>query len=242
MTLLRAGALRRTFGGVTALDGVDVEIAHGEIGGIIGPNGSGKTTLFDCITGWCRPDSGDLLLEGRPITGLSPHRIARLGIGRTFQTGRLFPNLSVLENILVGGWQRQRGRGHRARASETTELGLAHLRRLGLAHFADQPAGTLSYGQRKLVEVAQVLVGDPKLVLLDEPTAGVNAQNVDVLAGLLVDLRDNGQSVLIIEHETSSVTSLLDHVVVLDRGRIVARGAASEIESGASVLERHLGV
>lgn len=235
--LLDVKALSCSFGGTRALDGVDVTVCPGQVVGVVGPNGSGKTTFFDCVTGWNRLDGGEVRFEGRSITGWAPHRIARLGVARTFQIGRVFPTISVVDNVVLGVFARRRTtdmdrREARARAAD-------YLDRVGLLDRADDLAGQLSYGQRKLVEIGQAAAGRPKLMLLDEPTAGVNIAHRGVVADLLLDARADGRSVLVVEHEMSSFHRVLDDVIALDAGRVaLAEPFAEQVPVSAAGVGR----
>lgn len=243
MTTLTTEGLTKRFGGVTALHDVDLTVRDGAVNALIGPNGSGKTTFFNVVTGMIRPDAGRVLFDGRDLTGAPPHRIAHAGIGRTFQLCRVFPRLTVMENMLValrrtrlrellGGL---RGRTEVARAREW-------LARVGLEHLENAEARDLSYGQQKLLELAAVLMAEPSLVLLDEPAGGVNPALLDRLADLVRELNAGGLTFLLVEHNMDLVLSLSDHVVVFDRGRPIAEGSPSHIRSDPRVLEAYLGV
>jgi len=230
--VLELEGVTKRFGGVTAVDGCSIALRPGRIYGLIGPNGSGKTTLFNCITGVEPRDAGAIRLRGRRIDGLPPHRIARLGVGRTFQVIRVFPELTALENLLVVSWV-DRG----AALARAREL-LAFVR---LADLADAPAGTLSYGQQKLVEFARVLMMDPSLILLDEPAAGVNPTLLNELLGEIRQLRDEGRTLLIVEHDLRIVMGLCEHVFVLDYGEKIAEGTPDVIRRDARVIQAYFG-
>jgi ABC-type branched-subunit amino acid transport system ATPase component len=242
--LLQAEGVSKAFGGVQALDLCTVEVAAGSITGLIGPNGSGKTTLFNVITGYDRPDTGQVYYEGRKITGLSPQRVFAGGIGRTFQLTRIFPRLTVLENMIVaaqhtsGGFRnpfaRAGGAADRQRAMELLDF-------TGIAGHAGKLAGTLSYGQRKLLELSYVLVADPAIVLLDEPAGGINPSLVNELADRIRELNAAGKTFLIVEHNMEFVMGLCHHIAVLDFGTIVATGPPSEVRNNPRVLDAYLG-
>jgi ABC-type branched-subunit amino acid transport system ATPase component len=241
--LLRIEAVSKSFGGVQALRAATVEVRRGAIAGLIGPNGSGKTTLFNVITGYERADAGQVYLDDRPITNLRPERVFGLGIGRTFQLTRIFPNMTVLENMLVAVRHPVRSRNPfasmggvaaRGRAGELLEL-------TGLAGHAAALAGTLSYGQRKLLELAYVLVADPAVVLLDEPAGGVNPSLISQIAARIRDLNAAGTTFLIVEHNMDFVMGLCDPIAVLDSGSVIATGPPQSIRADPRVLDAYLG-
>ena len=242
--LLRAEQVSKAFGGVQALSDCTVEVAEGSITGLIGPNGSGKTTLFNIITGYERPDVGAVYLHDRPITALSPQRVFAAGIGRTFQLTRIFPRLTVMENMLVA-----QQHGHRRRVSPLSRAGsqsdrqraMAQLEFAGIAGQAGELAGTLSYGQRKLLELAYVLVADPGIVLLDEPAGGINPSLVGLIADRIRALNAAGVTFLIVEHNMEFVMSLCQHVTVLDYGTVVATGPPEVVRADPRVLDAYLG-
>jgi ABC-type branched-subunit amino acid transport system ATPase component len=241
---LRTEGICKAFGGVQALDGCSVEVEQASITGLIGPNGSGKTTLFNIITGYERPDSGEVFLGGKKITKEAPQRVFAAGIGRTFQLTRIFPRLTVIENMLVaqqhGGRRganplsRAGGHADRRRAMEQLEFA-------GIAGHAHALAGTLSYGQRKLLELAYVLVADPQIVLLDEPAGGINPTLIHLIADRIKDLNAAGKTFLIVEHNMEFVMSLCHYVSVLDYGTVVATGPPAEIRNNPRVLDAYLG-
>jgi neutral amino acid transport system ATP-binding protein len=243
--LLRAAGVAKAFGGVQALQDCTVEVEQGAIAGLIGPNGSGKTTLFNIMTGYERVDAGEIYLGGRKITNQRPQQVFALGVGRTFQLTRIFPRLTVLENMLIAtrhGVARARnplaragGRAERRRALEMLEF-------TGIADHASALADTLSYGQRKLLELSYVLVADPSIVLLDEPAGGVNPSLIQHLAGRIRELNAAGTTFLIVEHNMEFVMGLCGHVTVLDYGTVVAAGPPAIIRSDPKVLDAYLGV
>jgi neutral amino acid transport system ATP-binding protein len=240
---LEVCGLTKRFGGVTALDDVSVTFPSGTINGLIGPNGSGKTTLFNVVTGLISADGGEVRFDGRRLTGLAPSRIARAGIGRTFQVVRTFDRLTVLENMLVA----VRRTGFRelvrsaARGSEV-ERAMDWLCRVGLDHLTDAEAADLSYGQTKLLEVAAVLMAEPSLLMLDEPAGGVNPVMIERISELVRAARADGRSVLIVEHNMELVMSLCEHIVVFDHGRPIAAGPPEAVQANEAVLEAYLGV
>lgn len=243
MTFFATTGLRRAFGGVVAVDDASVELMEGRINGLIGPNGSGKTTFFNLVTGMVAPDAGEVVFHDRHIEGQTPHRIARSGIGRTFQVTRVFPRMTALENLLVAvrraGLRELLRSALRGREVERAEQ---WLERVGLEHLRDAEARSLSYGQQKLLELAGAMMGDPQLVLLDEPAGGINPVMIERISSLVRELNDEGRTFLVVEHNMDMVMSTCDHVIVFDRGRPIAEGSPSEIQADERVLEAYLGV
>jgi ABC-type branched-subunit amino acid transport system ATPase component/ABC-type branched-subunit amino acid transport system permease subunit len=240
--LLDVRGLRKSFGGVRAVDDLSFYVREGTITALIGPNGSGKTTAFNLIHGLMRCDAGEVELDGRRIDGLPPYRRAHLGLGRTFQITRLFAEMTVLENVVAPlprfSWRQLAADavsgGEADRARELLEF-------VGMLQFADRPAGALSFGQQKLVELAQTLMLEPKLILLDEPSGGVNPTLVDRIADKICELNAQGKTFLIVEHNMPLVAELCDPVIVLERGRRIAAGPAVEIQRDPLVLDAYLG-
>ena len=230
--VLELRRLSKRFGGVTAVDGVSLALEPGRIYGLIGPNGSGKTTLFNCITGVERRDGGEVVFGGERIDGLKPWQIAQRGIGRTFQIIRVFPELTALENLLVV----TRGGAEEARAHALELLRFVTLERL-----QGEYAGNLSYGQQKLLEFARVLMRDPALILLDEPAAGVNRTLLNDLLAAVARLRDEGKTVLLVEHDMKVVMGLCETVFVLDHGEKIAEGPPGAIQADERVIEAYFG-
>ncbi|MDQ3542289.1 MAG: ABC transporter ATP-binding protein [Actinomycetota bacterium] len=240
---LAVRGLTKQFGGVVALDDATVDFVPGAINGLIGPNGSGKTTLFNIVTGLIPTDAGEVTFAGRPITGMAPYRIARAGIGRTFQVVRAFDRMTVLENVLVA--ERRSGLRELIRSAirgSEVDRAMDWLRQVGLDHLADADAADISYGQKKLLELAAILMTDPSLVMLDEPAGGVNPVMIERISDLIRVANANGRTIVIVEHNMEMVMSLCDHVVVFDRGRPIASGAPDTIQSDERVLEAYLGV
>lgn len=251
MNLLNIENLGLNFGGLMALRGIDIQVAEDQFFAVIGPNGAGKTTLLNVLTGLYKPVTGRIQFRGRDITGLQSDAIVRSGLGRIFQSGRLFGRLSVLENLMLGASIHDRP----ALLSSLTGLGkggafersnhekcLVMLERFHLTHLANREIGSLSYGNRRLVELARVLMAKPKLLLLDEPAAGLNLGEVEQLIVLLRELRDEYQlSVLLIEHNMGMVMRLAEKIAVLNFGEKLAEGTPIEIRQHPKVLEAYLG-
>lgn len=250
MPLLTVRGVERSFYGVRALSGVDLEVSAGRITGLIGPNGAGKTTLFNCITGVIPPDKGRILFDGHDITGLRPDQITQSGLVRTFQIARGLPRLSVLENLLLYG-TRQPGEkastalfkpgAARRREEELVARAVGIARRLNLMHVIRNPASDLSGGQKKLLEIGRALMAEPKLILLDEPVAGVNPTLAKEIGTHLKSLIGDGITILLIEHHMDMVARLCDHVVVLAEGRHLAEGTFEEIASNEDVQSAYMG-
>jgi ABC-type branched-subunit amino acid transport system ATPase component len=242
VTFFATTELRRSFGGVVAVDAATVEVLQGRVNGLIGPNGSGKTTFFNLVTGVIKPDGGTVVFKDRPVTGFAPHRIAQAGLGRTFQVTRLLPRLTVMENMLVA----VRTRGLRdlfvgGAPAADVQRAQGWLERVGIDHLQDREARLLSYGQQKLLEIASILMGEPELILLDEPAGGVNPVMIERIATLVRELNAEGRTFLIVEHNMELVMSLCDHVVVFSRGAPIAAGPPTMIQTDPTVLEAYLG-
>jgi len=250
MPLLEIRGLTKRFLGVTAVDAVDLSVEAGELVSLIGPNGSGKTTLFDCVTGYLPADGGRVSFRGRDVTGAAAHRIARAGLGRTFQLVSVFPRLTALENLLTFLQQHQEEnivarlvRAPRVRRLEAAAVDRAHhlLESVGLAARADAPAGSLSYGQRKLLAFAAALMPDPDLLLLDEPAAAVNPTMINQMKEQIRALHRAGKAVLLVEHNMDVVMDISERVVVLDHGQRIAEGPPATIRRDPRVIEAYFG-
>jgi len=242
MSLISTNELTRSFGGNVAVDRASVEFEEGRVNGLIGPNGSGKTTFFNLITGLISRDGGEVTYQERSIAGLAPHTIAQRGIGRTFQLTRIFPKLTVLENTLVAVRRSARfGLLRPAVAGAERDRAMSWLERVGIEHLQDVEAGSLSYGQQRLLEIAGVMMAEPGLVLLDEPAGGINPVMIERIAELVRSLNSEGTTFLVVEHNMEFVASICDYVVCFDQGRPIASGSPAEIHANERVLEAYLG-
>lgn len=244
MSLLEVQAVSKAFGGIQALSSCTIAVEQGKISGLIGPNGSGKTTLFNVITGYEKVDVGTVLFNGQSITNLTPDRVFSLGIGRTFQLTRIFPRLTVLENMHIAA-RRERIKELFSRWSSTHEQrqALELLEFVNLLSHKETPAGNLSYGQKKLLEFALILVAKPQVILLDEPAGGVNPTMINELANHIRTLnQQQGITFLVVEHNMEFVMGLCDTVNVMHRGTKIAEGPPDQVRANPEVLEAYLGV
>ncbi|WP_331232360.1 ABC transporter ATP-binding protein [Natronorarus salvus] len=235
MEVLDVNTLSKSFGGIHAVDGLEFSVDEDEIVGLIGPNGSGKTTTFNLITGFLKPDSGKVTFDGQEITNAKPYSIAKMGLGRTFQINRPFGRLTVFENMLVPNIEGS------TYSAETEEQIWSILEELDIDHIAYSNANELSGGQKQLLELARVLMLDPKFILLDEPAAGVNPALMDDIIDRIKRLNERGKTFLVVEHDMSVVRTLCERIIVMDSGRKIATGSFDEIQHDAKVKEAYLG-
>ena len=249
-SLLVVQGLSKSFAGVKAVDSLSFAISDGEIVGLIGPNGSGKSTTIDCLTGFVRPDSGSTMLAGHDISGASPERVACLGMVRTFQNVRVYDRMPLIENLLMSNqgfdgvdWWAAIFDTMAARESESRarKRGIELLELIGIAHYAEAPASILSYGQKKLLALAMALMPKPRLIVLDEPLAGVNPTVIREISRIIARLNELGQSFLIIEHNVGFILEHCDRIIVLEQGSKIAEGPASLIREDDRVLQAYLG-
>jgi branched-chain amino acid transport system ATP-binding protein len=248
--LLETRGLSKTFGGLKAMQKIDLTVGANRIVSVIGPNGAGKTTLFNCLSGIYRAEEGSILLDGEEIVGRKPHQVCRLGVARTFQNIRLFPEMTALENVLVAQFQHRslaplplllRSRAFReqeeARRAEAREF----LDFVALGSYAETVSGNLAYGLQRRLEIARALATRPRLLLLDEPAAGMNPQETVEMVGLISRIRERGLAIVLIEHHMKVVMTISDEILVLDHGMPIARGTPEEVRANSVVIKAYLG-
>ncbi|MBI4797936.1 MAG: ABC transporter ATP-binding protein [Desulfarculus sp.] len=235
MNILSVQDLGKNFGGLTAVKDLSFKLKQGEILALIGPNGAGKTTVFACLSGFLHPEQGQVLLEGKSLRALSPHRICGLGLARTFQIVRPFLNISVLDNVMVGAFLRHKS------VAQAREEALKVLDFMGLARLAHKEAGGLPLPQRKRLELAKALATGPRVLLLDEVMAGLNPTEVDELIALIRDINQRGVSILLIEHVMRGVMALAQRVLVINYGQLIAQGTPAEVVGNQEVIAAYLG-
>ena len=249
--LLSVNNLSMRFGGLLAVDGVNLEVQPGQVVSMIGPNGAGKTTVFNCLTGFYKPSGGEILLRGEPVQGLPGHKIAQKGVVRTFQNVRLFKEMTAIENLLVAQHRHLNTNllaglfktpGFRRSERQSMELAAQWLDRVNLTEVANRPANTLAYGQQRRLEIARCMMTKPQLLMLDEPAAGLNPRETDELEHLIAELRTHYHiTVLLIEHDMKLVMSISDHIYVINQGRPLADGTPEQVRNNPDVIKAYLG-
>ena len=249
--LLSVKNLSMRFGGLLAVDGVNLDVQPGQVVSMIGPNGAGKTTVFNCLTGFYKPSGGEILLRGEPVQGLPGHKIAQKGVVRTFQNVRLFKEMTAIENLLVAQHRHLNTNllaglfktpGFRRSERQSMELAAQWLDRVNLTEVANRPANTLAYGQQRRLEIARCMMTKPQLLMLDEPAAGLNPRETDELEHLIAELRTHYHiTVLLIEHDMKLVMSISDHIYVINQGRPLADGTPEQVRNNPDVIKAYLG-
>jgi len=249
--ILKVSGLCMRFGGLLAVNGVNLTVKEKQVVSMIGPNGAGKTTVFNCLNGFYQPTAGEILLDGDPIQGLPGHKIARKGVVRTFQNVRLFKEMTAVENLLVAQHQHLNTNffaglfktpGYRKSEKEAMRHAAEWLERVNLTEVANRPAGTLAYGQQRRLEIARCMMTRPRLLMLDEPAAGLNPRETEGLKALIGQLRDeHGVTVLLIEHDMKLVMSISDHIAVINQGAPLAEGTPEQIRNNPDVIKAYLG-
>lgn len=240
--MLDVKGLGKHFGGIKAVDGCTFQVERGSITALIGPNGAGKTTAFNCISRTAAPTKGEVWLDGQRIDGMRPHQVTRAGLSRTFQISRNLSDMTVLENVIcqtkITGW---RDMFKPAMSAAEIDKAMGILDFLGITRIAHEDGANLSYGQKKLMDLAALLMSEPKIILLDEPAGGVNPTLLEEIAGHIRKLNDKGMTVLIVEHNMDLIMRLSHHIVVMAQGRVIAQGKPAEIRENPAVLEAYLG-
>jgi branched-chain amino acid transport system ATP-binding protein len=248
--LLETRGISKTFGGLKAVQKVDLRVEANRVVSVIGPNGAGKTTFFNCLSGIYRPETGSILLDGHDITGRPPHQVSRRGVARTFQNIRLFPEMSVLENVLVAQFQHRsksplpllaRTKNYRVDEDSHCEEARALLDFVGLAQHADAQSNSLAYGLQRRLEIARALATRPRLLLLDEPAAGMNPQETIEMIQLITRIRDRGLAIILIEHHMKVVMAISDEILVLDHGTPISHGTPEKVRNDPVVIKAYLG-
>ncbi|MFH2012827.1 MAG: ABC transporter ATP-binding protein [Pseudomonadota bacterium] len=248
--ILHASNIRKTFGGLVAVSGLDIEIREGQIKAIIGPNGAGKTTVFNIITGVLPPTNGEIKFQGQPITRLKSHKISSLGISRTFQNVQLFNNMSVIENVMIGRHPRSNSgimssilslSKKRKEEKEIRKKAMEYLEFIGLEDRCNDFPDNLPFGKQRLLEIARAMATEPKLLLLDEPASGLNTKETQNLSHMITEIRDRGITILLVEHDMELVMGISDEIIVLNSGQKIAEGLPREIQENDEVIKAYLG-